>query len=410
MGIDLQGEFGLDFFDIPQPQVLANATNTGGTNLTATIINSDYKLDVGAGTITRLSDGTVTGFGGFPQVVDGVTIDITSGGVGGADVFFIRPGSVPSGRVVAQSDNTGDAVLSSTGSNLQSLPSISSDYRLLVTSTGLQLERLIDNRTWSAIDMTDLQTKLANDPQGFLIDWQGGVAGAIGDSFLIQPTRNAAKNIAVSISDPLKLAAAAPFRTSAALTNKGTGKIDMGSVIALDSAGIPLAASITVTYDAASSSLTLNDGINAPAVVSFVPGQPNVVNFKGMRFTISGVPADQDTFTLERNLNGVSDNRNAIALGGLQTAALLNDGSATYQSTYGQIVSFVGNKTREVEVTGLAQQTLAEQAETSRQELSGVNLDEEAANLLRYQQAYQSAAKIMEIAGRLFDDLLDLGR
>lgn len=411
MGIDLQGEFGLDFFKLSQPTVLANSKNTSGANLTAEIINSDYRLDFGAGTITRLSDGTVTAFGGgLPQVVDGVTIDLASGAIGGSDVFIIKPGNPPSDRVFAQSDNTGDAVINSSGSNLQSLPSIASDYRLSVMTTGLQLQRLSDGRSWAAADMTAMQALLANDPQGFVIDWQGGTPGVAGDTFLIQPTRSAAKNIGVAIADPLKLAAAAPFRTSTALTNEGTGKIDMGSVLALDPNGIPLPAPITITYDAASSSLILDDGINPAATVGFVPGQPNEIVFKGMRFSVSGVPADQDTFTIEINRNGVSDNRNAIALGGLQTAALLNNGSANYQATYGQIVSYVGNKTREVEVTGLAQQTLADQAEASRQQLSGVNLDEEAANLLKYQQAYQSAAKVMQIASTLFDELLSIGR
>lgn len=409
-GIDLEGKFGLDFFEVPQPLVLANDSNPGDATLLANVIDSDYKLDVGAGTVTRLSDGTVTAFGGFPQVVDGVVIDLDSGAAGGADIFIIRPGNPRDQRIFAQSDNTGDAVLSSSGSHLQTLPTVSSDYRLEVTASGLQLTRLTDTRIWAATDMTDLQSQLANEPQGFVIDWENGVPGEEGDSFLIQPTRGAAKNIAISITDPLKLAAAAPFRTSPALTNKGTGKIDMGSVIALDPAGLPLSASITVTFDAASSSITLNDGVNPPAVVNLIVGQPNTVNFRGMRFTISGVPADQDVFTIEKNLNGVSDNRNATALGALQTASLLNNGSASYQATYGQIVSFVGNKTREVEVTGMAQQTLVDQAEATRQELSGVNLDDEAANLLRYQQAYQSAAKIMEIAGRLFEELLALGR
>jgi len=410
MGIDLQGEFGQDFFSIPQPNVMANAKNTGGATLTAAIINSDYKLDFGAGTVTRLSDGTVSAIGGFPLVVDGVTINLDSGAVGGSDVFIVKPGNAPDQRVFAQSDNIGDAVLRSSGSNLQSLPSIASDYRLSVTSTGLQLQRLNDSRTWAAADMATLQAQLANDPQGFVIDWQGGVPGAVGDTFLIQPTRSAAKNIGVAIADPLKIAAAAPFRTSSALTNKGTGKIDTGSVLALDPAGIPLPAKINITYDAATSSLLLDDGVNPVASVPFVSGQPNDIVFKGMRFKVSGVPSDGDVFSLEANRNGVSDNRNAMALGALQTSALLNNGSATYQSTYGQIVSYVGNKTREVEVTGLAQQTLADQAEASRQELSGVNLDEEAANLLKYQQAYQSSAKVMEIAGKLFDELLNLGR
>ena len=408
MGIDLQGSAGLKFFDVPLPQVLANAKNTGGATLTAQIFNSDYRVDLGAGTVTRLADGTVSAFG-FPQVVDGVTISLTAGAAGGSDVFIVKPGNPPGQRVFAQSDNTGNAVVDATGSNLQSLPSIPSDYRLTVTTTGLQLERLIDGRSWTAADMTTLQTQLANDPQGFVIDWAGGVPGAAGDTFLIEPTRNAAKNFAVSISDPLKLAVAAPFRTATSLTNKGTGKIDMGSMLALDPNGVPLPGAVTVRYDAATSSLVLSGGINT-TVAGFVPGQPNAIMLGGLRFTVTGIPVDGDTFTLSANLNGVSDNRNAIALGGLQMAAVLNNGSATYQSTYGQIVSFVGNKTREAEVTGLAQQTLADQAENSRQELSGVNLDEEAANLLKFQQAYQSSAKIMEIAGRLFDELINLGR
>ena len=88
----------------------------------------------------------------------------------------------------------------------------------------------------------------------------------------------------------------------------------------------------------------------------------------------------------------------------------MEGGTATYQSSYSAIVSQIGNKAREVEITGKAQQTLYEQAETTRAQLSGVNLDEEAANLLRYQQAYQAAAKMMGIANTLFDEILALGR
>lgn len=409
MGIDLAGDFGKNIFSVAQPAVLANNANTGGATLSARMVASDYKLDMGAGTITRLSDGTVSSITGFPIVVDGVTIDVSSGAAGGSDVFIIKPGNAADQRIFAQSDNTGDAVLTSTGSNLQSLPSISSDYRLTVTTTGLRLERLADGLTWGAADMTDLQAKLAADPQGFLLDWDGGTAGAVGDTFLIQPTRNAAKTLAVMLSDPMNLAAAAPFTTSSALSNEGTGKISTGSVLALDPNGVPLAGTVTITYDAASSSLVLSGGINT-TIANFVPGQDNKIVVNGLSFTLSGVPVDGDTFSLEANRNGVSDNRNAMALGALQTTAVLNNGSATYQSAYSQIVSFVGNKTREVEVTGKAQQTLADQAETSRQAMSGVNLDEEAANLLKYQQAYQASAKIMQIAGVMFDELLNLGR
>ncbi len=417
LGIDLQGVAGLDMFTVPQPQVLANASNTSGADITAQIIDSDYKLDFGANTITRLSDGTVGAIGATPPF-DGLTINLTSGAPGGTDVFIIKPGNPPAQRVFGQSDNTGNAVYDVVGTNLQSFPSIASDYRLSVTDgTGrLSLVRLADNMIWTATDMADLQTQLAQDPQGFLLDWAGAASLTTGESFLIMPTRNAAKNMSVAIADPLKVAAAAPFRTETILSNKGTGKIDTGSVIALDPAGIPLPNDLILVYHGTPDRIELDfdadgdgNGDGAPVTVNFTPGQPNVINYLGMQFTISGVPAENDKFKITLSKNGVSDNRNAIALGNLQSKAVLGNGSATYQSGYGQLVSYVGNKTREVEVTGLAQQTLADQGEMMRLQLSGVNLDEEAANLLKFQQAYQASAKIMEIAGRMFDELLALG-
>ena len=111
-----------------------------------------------------------------------------------------------------------------------------------------------------------------------------------------------------------------------------------------------------------------------------------------------------------RNASGVTDNRNALLLGGLQTASTLAGGTASYQSAYAQIVSSVGNKTREVEVTAAAQESMLQEAKDAQQSASGVNLDEEAANLLRYQQLYQASGKMIEIAGKLFDQLLEMGR
>ena len=73
-------------------------------------------------------------------------------------------------------------------------------------------------------------------------------------------------------------------------------------------------------------------------------------------------------------------------------------------------VSYVGNKAREVQVNGQAGAALLTQATESQQSVSGVNLDEEAANLIKYQQAYQAAGKVMQIAGTLFDTLLSIGR
>jgi flagellar hook-associated protein 1 FlgK len=132
------------------------------------------------------------------------------------------------------------------------------------------------------------------------------------------------------------------------------------------------------------------------------------VSFDGISFRISGTPNNNDTFVVGKNPGGVSDNRNALLLGKLQTQNTIAGGSSSFQSAYAQMVSNNGNKTREIQVTGAAQQKLLEQSTSAREATSGVNLDEEAANLIRYQQAYQASAKILEIGTRLFDVLLSL--
>jgi flagellar hook-associated protein 1 FlgK len=138
------------------------------------------------------------------------------------------------------------------------------------------------------------------------------------------------------------------------------------------------------------------------------------ISYNGWTVQISGNPAASDKFTIEPNVSGVSDSRNAGLLGALQTRSTMIGSAtaaatATYQSAYSQIVSAVGSKANEVAAIGAAQQGLADQATSSLQSLSGVNLDEEAANLLRYQQAYQASAKVLAIAGKVFDEILSMG-
>jgi flagellar hook-associated protein 1 FlgK len=98
-----------------------------------------------------------------------------------------------------------------------------------------------------------------------------------------------------------------------------------------------------------------------------------------------------------------------LLLAALQTGNTLANGTATYQTAYSQLVSQVGDQTRQAQVSATAQQAFLEQAQQSQQSFSGVNLDEEAANLVRYQQAYQASAKAMQIAEQVFNTLLDLG-
>jgi flagellar hook-associated protein 1 FlgK len=145
-----------------------------------------------------------------------------------------------------------------------------------------------------------------------------------------------------------------------------------------------------------------------PTTGTYTSGQ--AITFNGIEIAITGAPADGDTFTVGPNTNGDSDNRNALALAGIQTRNVLAGDSATLQGGYAQLVASIGNKTREVQVTGEAQAGMLRETLAARESVSGVNLDEEAANLLRYQQAYQASGKVIAIAGTLFDSILDIMR
>jgi flagellar hook-associated protein 1 FlgK len=146
----------------------------------------------------------------------------------------------------------------------------------------------------------------------------------------------------------------------------------------------------------------------------------------------SGVPAAGDNFLIRPTASGASgfgvaitdpakiaaagqtgavgDNSNALLLAALQTANTLGNGTTTFQGAYSQLVSEIGNKTRELGVTSSAASNLLSEATQSQQSQSGVNLDEEATNLLRYQQAYQAAGKVMQIASEMFATLLSIGQ
>jgi flagellar hook-associated protein 1 FlgK len=101
------------------------------------------------------------------------------------------------------------------------------------------------------------------------------------------------------------------------------------------------------------------------------------------------------------------DNSNALLLAGLQSALTMEGGATDFQGAYGQLIGEVGTQTRSAQVTADAQGALLLQAQESRDALSGVNLDEEAANLLRFQQAYQAIAQVISVADSTFQTLLN---
>lgn len=255
---------------------------------------------------------------------------------------------------------------------------------------------------------------LPTDVAGFTVTLGAGAIAA-GDRFLIQPTRYAAGEMQMSIKDTRLVAAAAPFRTASSSFNSGAAEIGPGSVVSTTgfAATQPHIGDITVTFNAGTNQFIL--GGAAAGVLAYNPateaaGKTFTLASPNLSFEMSGVPANGDVFTLSTNSNGVSDNRNALILGQLQSVKTLIGGGASYQAAYAQLVSDVGTRTREVNIGLQAQTGLYEQALAAQQSVSGVNLDEEAASLIRFQQAYQASARVMNIAGNLFDEILSIAR
>lgn len=281
-----------------------------------------------------------------------------------------------------------------------------SDYSLQATGAAtFSLTRLSDGATlFSGVG-------LPQTVDGITIS---GVSGAVaaGDSFLIQPTRNGARDISVKLTDTSAIAAAAPINTNAPLSNIGTGTISAGSVNLPPPPNANLQDNVTIAFiDATHFSVTDNTTATVLAAsVVYNPAAGATLTYNGWTAQLTGAPATGDTFTVGANVGGVADNRNVLLLAGLQTQNTIAGKTTSYQGAYSQLVSLVGNKTSQVEVTSKAQANLVSQTQQAQQSVSGVNLDEEAANLLRYQQAYQAAGKMMSIATTLFATLLSLGQ
>ncbi|MEQ1629842.1 MAG: flagellar basal body rod C-terminal domain-containing protein, partial [Gallionella sp.] len=226
------------------------------------------------------------------------------------------------------------------------------------------------------------------------------------------PTALGALNISLAITDPLKIAAAAPIVGSGALTNMGNASISNGTVTAPLNAS--LQAPVTITFNAVVPPATLPTYTVTGAVpavaapISYTPGSTIALAYNGWTSQITGTPAAGDVFTMQANTGGVADNRNALAMAALQLQNTMGNGTSSYQSAYGQLVADVGNKTREVTLNSTAQTNMVTQLVQSQQSVSGVNLDEEAANLMRYQRAYQAAGKAIQVANTMFDTLLNL--
>ena len=292
--------------------------------------------------------------------------------------------------------NTGTATLAITRGSLSALTP--DNYQLKMTGGTWQLT---DVTTGKNVAMTGAGT--SGSPfvaAGMSIVVNG--TGNNGDSFSIQPTAGATAGLSVVLTSPAQIAAASAIQTVAAGGNTGTGAVS-GSAIT-NPAQWP-GGNYTIAFTAANA-YKVTDGLgNTITTGTYTSGTP--ISFLGANVTLTGAPATGDAFAVgANNPSNTGDNSNAFAMIDALSASSLNGGTTSLTGVANNLVSQVGVVTQQAQANASAQQAVNQSANDTRNNLSGVNLDEEAAKMVQYQQAYQACAQMIQVSGTMFNSLI----
>jgi flagellar hook-associated protein 1 len=397
----------------PTPQTLSDSQLSGGT-LGGLAQFRSQTLDPAEAQLGAIA----TSFAA--QVNAQNELGITLNGAAGGALF-----TVGAPLVNASTQNTGNATVSA--SFADATQPTTGDYTLAYNGTTYTLT---DNSTGSVVGSA---LDLTKPIDGLQFSSTGTMKA--GDSFEVQPTRGALNSFTLATTSPSAIAAAAPVLASASASNTGSGQITQGSVTAGYSApttastikytagtgltGFPVGSVVTVagspstsyTISASTTAVPYTAGSGAtltitnPSNVSSTTS-PGIMN--NVTVTLSGAPASGDSFTIGPNTGAASDGRNAKLLSNLTSAQALGGGTATLTQAYANYVNTIGNQTTQIKSSSTAQTALVTQITTAQQSVSGVNINEEAANLLQYQQLYQANSKVIQTASTLFQTLLGI--
>ncbi len=426
LGQTQTGALGGNFFNVGVPTVQASSINNAASTakLTATIADasqltvSDYRVQAVATVspstapiqyrVTRLSDGAVSNFDGATSpasatlTVDGVAFSVSGTSTAG-DEFVVRPVANGASSFSVAITNKSDIALaapvatSATSTNLGTgTISAATVSATTLLPSGLNLTYTVNTapaaNTLTGFPST-LPVTITNGSPATTVTYPAGTPVNYDPTSPATLSFGGVTAVLAAPTPPAPATIAIPGPSSTLTFNSTTS----GKTIS----GFPIPLSITVTANGTST-------VYPPGTaVPFTPGA--TFAFGGVSVAISGAPSDGDTFKITGNATGFGDNRNALLLGKLQSANTLDGGTTNFQGAYSQLVSNVGSKAHEIQATSAAADSLLAQSVASQQSESGVNLDEEAANLLRYQQAYQAAGKLIQTASTLFGVLLSLG-
>ncbi|NUT75374.1 flagellar hook-associated protein FlgK [Pseudomonas sp. C1C7] len=308
-----------------------------------------------------------------------------------------------------------------------------SDYQVTITATGYNVRRLSDNTDMGNFAFA---TPPAADPviDGFSLSINSGTVAA-GDSFKITPTRSSAADMTTVMTDTKTLATSAPLTSTKASGNDGTGAVGQPTLkTVLDiynpaqrlevQNAVKASMPVRLVMTSANAYEVFDSKGTSIGTGSIVPGQDNDLNINvpytdaggnaktfSVGMTISGSPASGDSFNINMTAADSTDNRNAQALLGLQSKATVGatatSPGVSFTEAYGGLVTTVGSLTRQGQLDATATDTIMTGARDARDSLSGVDLDEEAGNLTKYQQYYTASSQIIKTAQEIFSTLIN---
>jgi flagellar hook-associated protein 1 FlgK len=315
-----------------------------------------------------------------------------------------------------------------------------SEYKLVFNSeSSFTLIRESDGKRWESaqlqvpdqLEMSTGSMKLSVEGFELTMSTSSGGPFASGDQFVLRPARTAASDISMVLKDPRDLALASPLRIETEAGNQGTGaatvtatdRAGLESVIDGNSLNPPIRIEFSqdaggqltyrvynVSNPAEPKEIDLFNPDANPVVTpikakEYVSGQPlDLPSSFGYEVVVKNTPKAGDSFNVNFNKDGVSDNRNALAMSDLQFAKKVDN--ASYQDRYGQLIERVGTQTAVAQINAQASKSVLDANLQARSSLSGVNLDEEAAKLIQFQQAYQASAQVIRASQTIFDALI----
>jgi flagellar hook-associated protein 1 FlgK len=317
------------------------------------------------------------------------------------------------------------------------------DYQVTFTSDKNYSVKRSDGTTLGPFDVTKTPPDMID---GFTLKLNGGGLSA-GDSFKVSPTRSGASDLSVQLKDPNKLAFAGPLLADKGSSNSGTGALsspnlssmldiyggaELGQLQSQIEGAMPVRIAFDEAKDGTQTYRVLNEAGTEIGKGSIVPGQDNKLTINvpvldaagnpvknadgtaktvGFNTTVSGSPGKGDSFDIKFNQDGKADNRNANEMLALQTKATVGVGGGnagvSMGQAYSQLVSTVGGKASQASVDGTANNAALAYAKSSRSSVSQVNLDEEASDLIKFQQYYTASSQIIKVAQDTFSTLIN---